>query len=108
MANVFRVAPAAEMSDDEFERLMREEVIPSIHTGPTRVGQITGVRLYRLSAEDEGPVDRASRAEKYILVIEWDGLAQTVDVLAGPAIEKVRHAGAAVRPAGDWRLVHAR
>jgi len=108
MTNVFRVAPAADVSEDEFERFMREEVIASIETGPTRVGEITGVRLYRLSSDDEGAVDRASRTEKYIWLIEWDGLEQTVDALAGPAIEKVRHAGAAVRPAGEWRLVHER
>ena len=108
MANVYRVAPRADISDHDFERFMREEVMAPIQRGPTRVGQISGMRLYRFSPEEsEGLVDRASRVEKYIWLIEWDGLEQTVDTLAGPAIEKLRAAGAAVRPAGDWRLVHA-
>jgi hypothetical protein len=108
MENVFHVAPAADVSDLDFEQFMRDEVFPLIHTGPTRVGEITGVRLYRLGTEDEGGVDRASRTERYVWLFEWGGLEQAMNVLAGPAIEKVRNAGAAVRGAGDWKLVHAR
>ena len=107
MTTVYRVAPAADISEDEFERFMREEVFTSIHQGPTRVGQITGVRFYRFGPGAKASAsDRLSRVESYIWLIEWNGLDETVDALAGPAIEKLEAAGAAVRPAGEWLLVH--
>jgi len=107
MATVYRVAPAEEISEDDFERFMRDEVIAPIHRGPTRVGQITGIRLYRFGPEArERMTDRAGRVESYLWLIEWDGLDQTVEALVGPAIEKLKAAGAAVRPAGEWLLVH--
>jgi hypothetical protein len=46
---LFHIAPLAEVSAEDFERALRDEVMPKIDTGQTRAGRITAAVVYRTS-----------------------------------------------------------
>jgi hypothetical protein len=55
-------------SEDAFETFMREKYFPAVHTGPTRIGQITGLTL-GLRSDTEAP------AKTFLLDMEFDGFS---------------------------------
>jgi hypothetical protein len=58
----YELTPPPEMAQEDFVRLVQEEVFPAVEMGPTRVGQITD--LYLLTSQG---------AEKYLWVINSTG-----------------------------------
>jgi hypothetical protein len=44
---VYRIALPAGQDADAFEEFMRDRYLPAVHRGPTRIGQIVGLSLWR-------------------------------------------------------------
>jgi hypothetical protein len=61
----YEIRPSAEMSDEDFERLMTYEIFPLVDTQVTRAGGVSGLRLFRT----------LQGAAEYILGIEFSGAA---------------------------------
>ena len=59
----YEIRPSAEMSDEDFERLMADEIFPLVDTQVTRAGGVSGLRLFRT----------LQGAAEYILGIEFSG-----------------------------------
>ena len=59
----YEIRPSAEMSDEDFERLMADEIIPLVDTKVTRAGGVSGPRLFRALLD----------SADYILGIEGSG-----------------------------------
>jgi hypothetical protein len=49
-----------------FERFMRDEYIPAVHKGPTRVGQVGELMLLRC--------EPTSTRHKFLWLVDWGGL----------------------------------
>ncbi len=59
-----------ESSDaDAFEKFMTDRYLPAIHTGPTRVGQVTGVALWR------GVASTHAATSHFLIQVDYGGLA---------------------------------
>lgn len=76
----------------DFERLMLDEVFPSINKGPTRAGQVTTLRLLKGNT--------VGSTNQYIWLVDGDSL-----INGGPArtgLEKIEAFGANVSDKGDY------
>ena len=66
MLLISRIELPKDQDGDAFAEFMREEYIPAVHTGPTRVGQVEGVELLeRDTTEDE---------HEFLWLVHFDGL----------------------------------
>jgi hypothetical protein len=57
------------MDSDRFIEFMRNEFFPAVRKGPTRVGQVTSLRLLRDVSEND------EERNKFLLLIGYSGLA---------------------------------
>jgi len=55
---------------DAFVEFMRDEYFPAVRKGPTRVGQVTGLKLLRGVSETHEPTNT------FFMHVTFDGLAQ--------------------------------
>ena len=58
MANpkiVFRITLPEQVDPDVFETFMTGRFFPAVHRGPTRIGLVTGLNLWRRAANSEQP-----------------------------------------------------
>lgn len=60
--------PFPTVGGEEFERVLRESVLPAIHRGPSRVGQVTDLFVGVETDSSSGI------APRYVLFIMWSGL----------------------------------
>ncbi len=80
------------MTAAAFLKKMQRDVFPAVHKGPTRVGEIDSWTLV-----SETPKGGRGGSEKYVWLINWNGLDGAGDRLAGEALVKLRGLGATVR-----------
>jgi hypothetical protein len=66
---IYRITLPERMDSDRFIKFMQDEYFPAVHTGPTRVGQVTSLTLFRdVSETDEG-------RNRFFLHVAYSGLA---------------------------------
>jgi hypothetical protein len=59
----YEIRPPAELSNEDFERLMEDEIFPLVDTQVSRAGGVSGVRLFR----------SLQGGDRYVLGIEFSG-----------------------------------
>ncbi|HEX8068492.1 MAG TPA: hypothetical protein VF546_00975 [Pyrinomonadaceae bacterium] len=87
--NYYELTRPAKIKAEDFERFVTEEVFPAVGRGPSRVGDVTGLRLLK-----EVPPTR-----KYLWTIEWGGLRLFEGFTEG-AFAKVKASGARMKLLG--------
>jgi hypothetical protein len=87
--NYYELTRAAKTNGEDFEKFMLEEVFPSVGRGPTRVGDVTALRLLK-----EIPATR-----KYVWTIEWGGL-RLFEAFTIAAFAKLKASGARMKLLG--------
>jgi hypothetical protein len=65
---LYRITIPKTLDEQQFIEFIREKYFPAVHRGPTRVGQIMGVRMLHPAADTD------SENSLYLLV-DFDGLA---------------------------------
>ena len=66
---VYLIALAAEQDVEAFDAFMRDRYLPAVHKGPTRVGQVTGLTLWR------GVSDTHEGTRQFLLHMDFAGLS---------------------------------
>jgi hypothetical protein len=67
---IFHQITLPEQQDsDAFEAFMRDEYLPAVNMGPTRVGEVTGLTLLR------GVSGTHERTHTFLMQVSFDGLA---------------------------------
>ena len=51
---------------DAFVAFMRDEYIPAVETGPTRIGKVDGLRLLQGRSADTG--------NRFLWLVDWNGM----------------------------------
>jgi hypothetical protein len=67
---------------EAFRDFFRDEFLPAVHTGPTRVGQVQGVELLERETSD---TDRS-----FAVLVRWSGLSPGKIVRADDAAVQAR------------------
>jgi hypothetical protein len=82
-----------------FRAFMRDEYIPAVHKGPTRVGQVKGLELLERDASETG--------HRFLWLVRWDGLnPQASDYLDDEAVRRKFEAfGATMKDHVAWQEV---
>lgn len=65
---IYRIELPQEQDADEFVAFMREDYLPAVHRGPTRVGEVLGLTLL------QGDPDPETTVPAFFLHVEWAGL----------------------------------
>lgn len=66
---MIELRPLPTVTDDAFRAFLRDEVLPGIDLGPTRVGQVIRVTVtFDVTTDVDGAV-----APRYLLLVEWSG-----------------------------------
>jgi len=91
--------PKAEDAE-AFADFMRDEYLPAVHTGATRVGQVTSLSLL------QGRTDTNESAPEFILHAGWSGLSSGDIRMGDEAIQKkFTGFGASMKRLGFFREV---
>lgn len=82
-----------------FADFMRDEYIPAVHTGPTRVGKVDGCQLLQGSA--------ATTSHKFLWIVDWNGLEPeaAVDRVPDEVSSKFEGFGASRKPHIVWQEI---
>ncbi|WP_102126986.1 hypothetical protein [Deinococcus planocerae] len=65
---VYRIELPKEQDTEAFVTFMREDYLPAIHTGSTRVGQVLGLAVWQEEPDSE------REGHTFLLHVEWSGL----------------------------------
>ncbi|WP_216324521.1 hypothetical protein [Deinococcus aestuarii] len=65
---IYQIELPQDQDAEAFVTFMREEYLPAIHLGPTRIGQVLGLTLYQEDTESQ------TEARRFLLQVEWSGL----------------------------------
>ena len=63
---VYEIRLPKEKDPAAFAEFMQDEYLPAVHKGPTRVGQVTELRLLRR--------ETAAAAHRFLWLVGWSGL----------------------------------
>jgi hypothetical protein len=66
---VYRTTLGEGQDGDAFEAFMRERYFPAVRKGPTRVGQVLGLELWR------GLADTHESTDTFLVVMDFSGLS---------------------------------
>ena len=82
-----------------FVDFMRDEYIPAVHTGPTRVGKVDGLQLLQGNA--------AVTSHKFLWIVDWNGMepGAAVDHVPDEVSSKFDGFGASRKPHVVWQEV---
>jgi hypothetical protein len=82
-----------------FVDFMRDEYIPSVHTGPTRIGKVDGLQLLQGIA--------AVTSHKFLWLVDWNGLEHEAAGARVPdeVSSKFEGFGASRKPHVAWQEV---
>ena len=81
MLLAYELELAKERDASEFGAFMRDEYIPAVHKGPTRVGQVKELELLEREATDT--------SHRFLWLVRWDGMNPQAGVrLDDEAIER--------------------
>ena len=69
MKIIYQITLPERMIGETFVEFMRDEYIPAVHKGPTRVGQVTGLSLFRALAETHEGMNT------FFMHVSYNGLA---------------------------------
>lgn len=84
---------------DEFVRFMKDEYIPAVHKGATRIGKVTGLSLLR--SNEEG-------THNFLWQVGWSGLdGHPLRIDDEKAEKKFAGFGAKLKRLGDFEEVAA-
>jgi hypothetical protein len=80
-----------------FEEFMRDEYIPAIHKGPTRVGQVAEVLLRGETSET---------SQRFLWLVHWSGLQQgAVRIDDEAVVRKFEEFGTEIKQQSNWEEV---
>lgn len=97
---IHRITLSDEQDADAFETFMRDEYLPAVHKGPTRVGQVTSVTLLR------GVADTHQRMPTFLMNVGYDGMATgRVNVDDQAVRDKFESFGAQIERVGAFTQV---
>lgn len=57
-----------------FAEFVREKWMPTVHMGPTRVGQVQGLKLLQQAGAAETDGEDDAGGHRFLLLVGWDGL----------------------------------
>jgi hypothetical protein len=81
-----------------FEEFMRDEYIPAIHKGPTRVGQVAEVELLR--------GETSETSQRFLWLVRWKGFQQGDARIDDEAVgRKFEEFGAEMKQRAPWEEV---
>lgn len=87
MTIIHQLTLGSRLQADSFEDFARKRYLPALHTGPTRAGQWSSVRLLRRRREHESdPVDLD---QQFLLLIEWSGVPIDLLRVDDPTVQGV-------------------
>ena len=88
-----RLSCPADFADEDFQTFMKDEIFPSVHRGPTRVGQVVGLSLWRDHQTNE-----------FVWAIEYDGLIEGAHSAGGDGLAKLKSRGVQIASSRCDRL----
>ena len=80
-----RLSCPPDFKGEDFQTFMKDEVFPSVHRGPTRVGKVAELSLLRDHQSNE-----------FVWAIEYDGFSEGADSAAAAGLAKLKSRGVQV------------
>jgi hypothetical protein len=97
----FSMAPR--LVEEAVEEFLRDDYLPAIRMGPTRVGQILGLRLWR-NVDDPG-----TATSRFLLEVRFSGYSHLQPHIEDPDVEaRFETRGVSVERLGAFNLVAER
>lgn len=87
---LFQATLPEDQDGDAFEAFLRDRYLPAVHRGPTRVGQVTGLTLWRGVAGTHAPTSTFILVMRYAgmvdgrLRVDDDSVASELDAFGAP------------------------
>lgn len=87
MTIVYSMKLKSLLQANSFEEFARKKYLPSLYTGPTRVGELLGARLLRQRrAHESEPVELDNQ---FLMMLEWSGLPIEMPRTDDPTVQKI-------------------
>ena len=97
---IYQIKLPKKQDADAFVKFMQEEYLPAVHHGPSRIGQVTDLKLL------QGRTDTNESTHEFFLQAGWSGLSSGNVVFGDEELQnKFKAFGAQLKRVGFYKEV---